>query len=109
MEEEALEFARKAHAEQFRKYSNEPYIVHPIRVAELVKTVSHSHDMVCAAYLHDVVEDTPVSIDEIHAEFGQGIGDLVDELTDEFLKINYPHLNRSSRKQREVERQAGMS
>jgi guanosine-3',5'-bis(diphosphate) 3'-pyrophosphohydrolase len=109
MEEKALEFARDAHGNQKRKYSSEAYIEHPKRVAELVRSVPHTPGMICAAYLHDVVEDTPVNIEKIYAEFGEVVGDLVGELTDEFMKINYPHLNRQSRKQKEVERQAGMS
>lgn len=109
MEEEALEFARVAHGDQKRKYSSEAYIEHPKRVAELVRSVPHTTEMICAAYLHDVVEDTPVSKEKIHKEFGGVVGNLVDELTDEFMKIDYPHLNRKNRKEKEVERQAGMS
>ncbi|MFD1079593.1 HD domain-containing protein, partial [Longispora fulva] len=70
MEEEALEFARNAHASQLRKYTGESYIEHPIRVATMVKTVPHTTEMVCAAYLHDVVEDTPVSLEDIQRKFG---------------------------------------
>ena len=109
MEEEALEFARKAHGAQQRKYTLEPYINHPKRVAETVKTVPHSTEMICAAYLHDVVEDTPVSIEEIKNRFGKKIADLVLELTDEFTHEKYPHLNRKKRKIKETERQATMS
>lgn len=109
MEEEALEFARKAHGDQQRKYSGEPYIEHPKRVAEIVKKVPHSPEMVCAAYLHDVVEDTPVSIQDIERKFGGKVAKLVAELTDQFTKENYQHLNRKKRKQKEVERQSKMS
>jgi guanosine-3',5'-bis(diphosphate) 3'-pyrophosphohydrolase len=109
MEEKALEFARDAHGKQKRKYSSEAYIEHPIRVAELVRSVPHTTGMICAAYLHDVVEDTQVTIEKIYTEFGEAVGELVEELTDEFMKINYPHLNRQRRKQKEVERQAGIS
>lgn len=109
MEEEAFEFARKAHGEQQRKYNEELYIEHPKRVAEIVKTVPHTTEMICAAYLHDVVEDTPVSIEDIQRKFGRNIASLVNELTDEYEKKNYPHLNRRQRKQKEVERQANIS
>ena len=94
MEKQALEFARKAHGNQQRKYSEELYIEHPIRVAELVKTVDHTPEMICAAYLHDVVEDTGISLQDIERRFGLKITGLVKELTDEFEKKNYPHLNR---------------
>ncbi len=109
MEEKALEFATQAHGEQLRKYNEEPYIEHPKRVASLVKTVPHTTEMVCAAYLHDVVEDTPVSIQDIERKFGRKVAGLVHELTDEFVKEKYPHLNRRKRKEREVERQAKIS
>lgn len=82
--ERALEFAARAHESigQRRKYTGEPYIVHPIAVAEIVRSVPHTPEMVAAAYLHDVVEDTPVTIEEIEAEFGPKVAELVDWLTD---------------------------
>ncbi|GHA45774.1 hypothetical protein GCM10007103_28610 [Salinimicrobium marinum] len=104
MEEEALEFARKAHGDQQRKYNEELYIEHLKRVAEIVKTVPHTTEMICAAYLHDVVEDTPVSLQDIQRKFGGKIAKLVEELTDEYIKENYQHLNRKARKKKEVER-----
>ncbi|WP_037373361.1 HD domain-containing protein [Salinimicrobium xinjiangense] len=109
MEEEALEFATRAHGEQQRKFTSEPYIEHPKRVAEMVRSVSHTTEMICAAYLHDVVEDTAVKIEEIEQKFGKKVADLVQELTDEFMKENYPQLNRRARKDKEVERQATIS
>ncbi len=109
MQQEALEFARLAHGEQKRKFTNEPYIEHPKRVAEMVKQVPHTDAMICAAYLHDVVEDTPVKLEEIEGKFGREVAGLVHELTDEFMKEAYPQLNRKTRKKKEVERQAGMS
>ena len=102
MEEEALEFARKAHGLQKRKYTEELYIEHPKRVAKIVESVPHSSEMVAAAYLHDVVEDTDVSIEEIQEKFGDKVAKLVEELTDEYMKMNYPHLNRKKRKEKEV-------
>lgn len=109
MEEEALEFARKAHGDQQRKFTEELYIEHPKRVAATVKTIPHSKEMVCAAYLHDVVEDTSVSLEEIARRFGGKVAKLVKELTDEYRKEKYPHLNRRRRKDKEVERQSTIS
>ena len=71
-----------AHGDQKRKYTNDPYIVHPIAVSEIVKTVAHTDEMVAAALLHDVVEDTPVTIDEIKTKFGSKVAELVGWLTD---------------------------
>ncbi len=109
MEEEAFEFARKAHGDQQRKYHEELYIEHPKRVAKLFKTVPHTAAMVCAAYLHDVVEDTAVSLEDVCRKFGREVAQLVEELTDEYIKQNYQHLNRRKRKKKEVERQVKMS
>ncbi|WIJ24142.1 HD domain-containing protein [Devosia sp. RR2S18] len=84
LERRALAFAAAAHGSinQRRKYTGEPYIVHPIAVAEIVRTVPHEGPMIAAALLHDVVEDTPVTIEEILNEFGREVGELVDWLTD---------------------------
>lgn len=109
MQQEALAFAIKAHDGQKRKYQDEPYIAHPKRVAEIVRSVAHTEAMICAAYLHDVVEDTPVSHQEIAQRFGKEVAQLVYELTDQFIKEDYPHLNRRARKKLEVEREAKMS
>ena len=78
----ALKFATKAHEGQTRKYTGEPYVNHPIAVARLVKKVSDDKRMEAAALLHDVVEDTDVTIEEIIEEFGVFIGSLVADLTD---------------------------
>ena len=78
----ALQYATKAHEGQVRKYSGEPYIVHPIEVMEIVKTVEHDDAMLAAALLHDVVEDTDVTIEEIEASFGADVAALVSDLTD---------------------------
>lgn len=78
----ALEFARKAHEGQVRKYTGEPYINHPIEVARIVSTVPHTDEMLAAAYLHDVVEDCGFSFPEIFHRFGEVVGKYVYWLTD---------------------------
>lgn len=80
----AAEFARRAHEsiDQRRKYSGEPYIVHPQAVVELVASVTDDPAILAAAWLHDVVEDTPITLDEIEAEFGEDVARLVENLTD---------------------------
>jgi (p)ppGpp synthase/HD superfamily hydrolase len=84
LEARALAFAKAAHEsiDQRRKYTGEPYIVHPMAVAELVRSVPHTPEMIAAAYLHDVVEDTPVTIEDVRAAFGPQVTELVDWLTD---------------------------
>ena len=82
--ERARVFATAAHAAvgQVRKYTFEPYIVHPTEVASIVATVPHTNEMLAAAYLHDTVEDTGVSIVDIQKEFGNEVASLVGWLTD---------------------------
>ncbi len=78
----AAQFARDAHAEQRRKYNGRPYIEHPARVAGRVATRSDATEaMVIAAWLHDVVEDTPVELAELTDRFGPEVARLVGELT----------------------------
>lgn len=83
-ENRALYFAIAAHQAvgQKRKYTNEPYYYHVLNVAQMVKTYGFSEDMVCAAYLHDAVEDTTVSYEDISEWFGKNVANLVSGLTD---------------------------
>lgn len=80
--EAAIEIATRAHAGQVRKYTGEPYIVHPFGVAGLVRSVTDDEDMICAALLHDVVEDTPIEHKLIYGLFGNRVGLMVEGLTD---------------------------
>lgn len=80
--EKAEQFAVQAHGPQKRKYTGEPYIVHPIEVSQIVRTVPHTNAMVAAAILHDVIEDTEATYDDVVVNFGVVIADLVNELTD---------------------------
>lgn len=93
--QEAIEFATEAHGDQKRKYTGEPYITHPIAVMEIVREVPHTDEMLVAAVLHDTVEDTPVTLEEIKTKFGTKVAELVDGLTD----VSRPeHGNRKTRK-----------
>ena len=78
----ALAYATDAHKGQVRKYTGEPYIVHPIEVMETVSRVMDDPEVKAAALLHDVVEDTPVSIKDIEDVFGPRVAALVSDLTD---------------------------
>ena len=78
----AIQFATVAHGEQKRKYTGEPYILHPLAVAEIVSQVSDSDNAIIAAILHDVIEDTAVTFPEICEEFGFIVATMVDWLTD---------------------------
>jgi len=71
------------HMGQDRRYQKIPYISHPIAVMEIVREVSNDEDMLCAAVLHDVVEDTSVDNNTIKQLFGERVAMLVDWLTDQ--------------------------
>lgn len=78
----AIKYATDAHGNQKRKYTNDPYIEHPLAVMEIVRSVSHTEEMLAAAVLHDVVEDTDVTIEDVMKEFGDTVAHLVADLTD---------------------------
>lgn len=73
----AYECARKAHEGQYRR-SGEPYISHPVAVAEILASMHMDHQSVMAALLHDVIEDTDASKETIAEQFGETVAELVD-------------------------------
>lgn len=98
----AFDYAADAHEsiDQRRKYSDLPYIVHPVAVAMRVAALGGTAVMIAAALLHDVVEDTPVTIEQIYSEFGEEVGRMVAGLTD----ISKPEDgNRKTRKAMDAE------
>jgi hypothetical protein len=80
----ASSYATSAHARinQLRKYTLQPYDVHLRGVAGLVASVGGDEEMIAASWLHDVVEDTPATFDDLEREFGSDVMMLVKELTD---------------------------
>jgi (p)ppGpp synthase/HD superfamily hydrolase len=104
----ADKFAEFYHGEidQRRKYTNEPYIVHPRAVAKLVSAVGGTRHQIAAALLHDTVEDTRATIEDIRSEFGSVVASYVDQLTDPAkpedgnraarLEINLNHIKKMS-------------
>ncbi|HGI0887300.1 TPA: HD domain-containing protein, partial [Streptococcus pyogenes] len=83
----ALAYATAAHFYQVRK-SGEPYIVHPIQVAGILADLHLDAVTVACGFLHDVVEDTDITLDEIEADFGQDARDIVDGVT-KLGKVEY--------------------
>ena len=78
--EKAFVFACERHADQ-RRASGEDFIVHPIGVAKICAGMRLDTETLCAALLHDTVEDTSASLEEVVAEFGEEVGALVDGVT----------------------------
>ena len=78
MIDDAMEFATKAHEGQFRKGTRRPYIVHPIEVADLVSTMTKDEEIICAAVLHDTIEDCKgITWEVLKLRFGQRVADMV--------------------------------
>jgi (p)ppGpp synthase/HD superfamily hydrolase len=111
------DFADEAHGDQKRKYANERYIEHPVRVMELCRIHTQSLPILSAALLHDVLEDTAIREYELKRFLLSLITTndvletikLVKELTDVYTRDNYPRLNRTKRKAREAERLSSIS
>jgi RelA/SpoT family (p)ppGpp synthetase len=85
--EDAYQLAAKAHENQTR-FSGEPYITHPIAVAKILADMRMDPESVMAALLHDVIEDTGISKEELVEYFGQNVADLVDGVT-KLAQISY--------------------
>ena len=79
---EAIEFATKVHDGMRRKKSNSPYILHPLEAAAIVGTMTDDQEVIASAVLHDVVEDTGVTIEEIEQRFGKRVRELVESETE---------------------------
>jgi (p)ppGpp synthase/HD superfamily hydrolase len=110
--EQVRDFADRAHGTQMRKYTPDRYIVHTIRVMELCSRHTTDNALLSAALLHDVPEDTPVTAADIETflhtlmspEDTARTLKLVTELTDVYVKADYPQWNRKIRRQHERER-----
>ncbi len=76
----AYEFAKKNHGEQLRR-SGEPYMIHPLNVAYILSTLELDDETLCAALLHDVVEDTGITQEDLKNEFGETISEMVSGVT----------------------------
>ena len=86
----ALVFAVRAHAGTERRGKGFPYIVHPLEAVEIVATRTSDQELLAAAALHDTVEDTDVTIEQIRTEFGERVASFVAAESDE------PHQRRDS-------------
>ena len=105
----AIVFAVRAHGGTERRGKGFPYIVHPMEAVEIVATMTSDQELLAAAALHDTVEDTDVTEEQLRAEFGERVASLVAAESDE------PHEHRDSidnwraRKQAAIDRIAAAS
>ena len=84
--EKAITFAIQAHHGMRRKKENVPYILHPLEVVTILAGMTDDEDVLSAAVLHDIVEDTNISLDEIEADFGPRVRELVQSETEDKRK-----------------------
>ncbi|MBP5177507.1 MAG: bifunctional (p)ppGpp synthetase/guanosine-3',5'-bis(diphosphate) 3'-pyrophosphohydrolase [Clostridia bacterium] len=80
--DDAIHFAVDAHSRQVRKLSGAPYILHPIEALSIVSQLTDDEDVLCATVLHDVVEDTPATIEDVRERFGDRVAELVSAETE---------------------------
>ena len=85
----AYDFAKSKHGDQLRR-SGEPYIIHPVQVAYILSTLGLDESTICAALLHDVIEDTDVTLQDLSKEFSPEIAEMVDGVT-KLTQLNYEH------------------
>jgi len=105
----AILFAVRAHAGTERRGKGYPYIVHPLEAVEIVATMTPDQELLAAAALHDTVEDTEVTIEQIRAEFGDRIAALVADESDEMPASVSEEESWHSRKQAAIDRLARAS
>ena len=82
----AIVFAVRAHHNSERRGKGFPYIVHPMEAVEIVATITPDQELLAAAVLHDTIEDTDVTMEQIRAEFGDRIANLVQAESDHFVE-----------------------
>ncbi|MBO6096912.1 MAG: bifunctional (p)ppGpp synthetase/guanosine-3',5'-bis(diphosphate) 3'-pyrophosphohydrolase [Bacteroidales bacterium] len=102
----AIVFAVKAHAGTERRGKGFPYIVHPMEAMEIVATMTPDQELLAAAALHDTVEDTDVTVEQIRAEFGDRVASLVAAESDDVVEGVSEEDSWHARKQAAIDRLA---
>ena len=102
----AIFFAVKAHANTERRGKGFPYIVHPLEAVEIVATITPDQELLAAAALHDTVEDTDVTVDQLRQEFGDRIANLVHAESDQQMEGIPEEESWHARKQAAIDRLA---
>ena len=75
----AFEYANNAHKDQ-KRMSGEPYIIHPLEVAYILTTLELDDATICAALLHDIIEDTYITREDVEREFGEEVLNILESL-----------------------------
>lgn len=102
----AIEFAVKAHADSERRGKGFPYIIHPMEAAAIVATMTSDQELLAAAVLHDTVEDTSVTVEQLRSLFGDRVAALVEAESDVFVEGLSEEATWHDRKQAAIDRLA---
>ena len=105
----AIIFAVHAHHNTERRGKGFPYIVHPMEAVEIVSTITSDQELLAAAALHDTIEDTDVTVEDIRREFGDRIADFVHAESDQFTEGVSEEDSWHDRKQAAINRLAATS
>lgn len=105
----AITFAVKAHAGTERRGKGFPYVVHPLEAVTIVATMTSDQELLAAAALHDTVEDTAVTVDDIRREFGARVAAIVETETDTLHSTAGEKADWYTRKRTSMERLANAS
>lgn len=105
----AIVFAVRAHRNTERRGKGFPYIVHPMEAVEIVATITPDQELLAAAALHDTVEDTDVTVEDIRREFGDRIAELVHSESDQYTEGVSEEESWHDRKQAAIDRLAAAS
>lgn len=101
--DKAIIFATKAHQGTQRRGKGYPYILHPFEAMSIVATIDNSPELLAAAVLHDTVEDTDVTLDDLRREFGEHVAALVADETDVRTAPDGRELTWQERKKRDLD------
>ncbi len=107
--DKAIMFAVKAHSNTERRGKGFPYIVHPMEAMEIVSTITPDQELLAAAVLHDTVEDTDVTVEDIRREFSDRIAGIVASESDEMIAGKSEQETWHDRKQAAIDRLAAES
>ena len=100
----AVNFAVKAHSGTERRGKGFPYIIHLMEAVEIVATITPDQELLSAAMLHDTVEDTPVTVEDLRKEFGDRVASIVEAESDVHNEGESEHESWHRRKQEAIDR-----
>lgn len=105
----AIIFAVRAHHNTERRGKGFPYIVHPMEAVEIVSTITADQELLAAAALHDIIEDTDVTVEQLREAFGDRVAELVHAESDQFTEGVSEEDSWHDRKQAAIDRLAAAS